>query len=190
MSSRRRIDRPGGRWTRRSPWEKAAIVALVALIAVLAAGRTGRNAEDPAAATVAAVVDGDTIEVERGVRVRLVQIDAPEVAEDECWAEESTSALAALLPVGSSVRLARDAALDDADRYGRLLRYVHRGDVNVNVELVRRGAASVWFYDGERGRHAERLLAAARLAKRERRGLWGGCPATRLDPERAVETGL
>ena len=57
------------------------------------------------------------------------------------------------------------------------LRYVWRGGANVNVELVRRGAATVWFYDSERGKYASRLLAAARQARAERRGFWGACKA-------------
>lgn len=48
--------------------------------------------------------------------------------------------------------LEADARLDGKDRYGRLLRYVWRDGVNVNVELVRRGAAAPYFYRGDRGR--------------------------------------
>jgi micrococcal nuclease len=94
-----------------------------------------------------------------------------------------------MLPPGTTITLEADPRLDQVDRYGRLLRYVHRAGTNVNLELVRRGAASVWFFDGDRGRYADRLLAAARDAKAERRGLWGACPRTRLDPAGAVDTG-
>jgi len=74
--------------------------------------------------------------------------------------------------------LEADSQLDQVDRYGRLLRYVNRRGVNVNVELVRRGAAEPYFYRGERGRYASRLLAAARGAKSAQRGMWGaGCGA-------------
>ncbi len=44
-----------------------------------------------------------------------------------------------------------DPALDRVDRYGRLLRYVVKGSVNVNIALVSRGAATVWFFDGDQG---------------------------------------
>jgi micrococcal nuclease len=74
-------------------------------------------------------------------------------------------------------------------RYGRLLRYVHRDGTNLNLELVRRGAASAWFFEGDRGRYADELLAAAEDAHEDARGLWGACPGTRLDPERGVDTG-
>jgi micrococcal nuclease len=137
---------------------------------------------------VADVFDGDTIALADGRRVRLVQIDAPEVAGGECFADEATGALASLLPRGIRVRLEADPRLDREDRYGRLLRYVFKRRTNVNVALVRQGAASVWFYQGDRGRYADTLLAAARRARAERRGLWHACPGTRLDPYAAVET--
>jgi len=57
----------------------------------------------------------------------------------------------------------------------------------VNLVLVRRGAASVWVFDGDLGRYADRLLAAARKAKAQKRGAWGACRA-RLDPSGAFET--
>jgi endonuclease YncB( thermonuclease family) len=137
-------------------------------------------------ARVGRVIDGDTLETGDGRRIRLVQIDAPE-SSGECYGAQATAVLEALLPPGSQIGLARDQNLDDVDRYGRLLRYVFKGRRNVNVVLVRRGAASVWFFDGDRGRYADRLLAAARAAKARKRGAWGACRA-RLDPSRAFET--
>ena len=117
-----------------------------------------------------------------------MQIDAPERGEGECYAVQSESALAALLPAGSRVRLEADPTLDKVDRYGRLLRYVFKGEENVNLELVERGAASVWFYRGERGRYARALLRAAREAKAKGRGFWGACGGTPLDPLEPVDT--
>jgi micrococcal nuclease len=148
------------------------------------------TAEDspPEETTVARVGDGDSIETESGERVRLVQIDAPELGEDECYGKEAAEALRALLPPGSAVRLEADPRLDDVDRFDRLLRYVHADGLNVNLELVRRGAASVWFVDAH-GRYADELLHAARDAQAAGRGLWSACPGTRLDPERGVDTG-
>lgn len=135
-----------------------------------------------------AVIDGDTIELGNGTRVRLVQIDAPEPGEGECFGREATAILSSILPRGTKVRLVADPALDEVDRYGRLLRYVFTEKRNVNVLLVQRGAASVWFFQGERGRFAERLLRAARSAKAAGRGLWGACPGTRLDPTGPIDT--
>ena len=77
-------------------------------------------------AVVKRVGDGDTLDVRGGLRVRLVQVDAPELGEGECFARESKRELERLVPPGTSVELERDRTLDDVDRYGRLLRYVMR----------------------------------------------------------------
>ncbi|HSK15260.1 MAG TPA: thermonuclease family protein, partial [Gaiellaceae bacterium] len=136
----------------------------------------------------ARVADGDTIVLAGGDRVRLVQIDAPELGEGECYAREAQRELGRLLTPGTSVRLEADPLLDGVDRFGRLLRYVHSDGTNVNLALVRRGAASVWFFEGDRGCYAAELLAAARAAAAAGLGLWRACPAARLDPDRGVET--
>ncbi len=146
-------------------------VALAGALAGVLAGCTG--AAD--AATVRRVVDGDTIVLANGARVRLLQIDATELGSGECYSRKAARVLRSLLPSGSRIRLRADPRLDRVDDYGRLLRYVFRGSLNVNLELVRRGAATVWFYRGERGRYASRLLAAARRARAARRGMWGSC---------------
>jgi endonuclease YncB( thermonuclease family) len=87
------------------------------------------------------------------------------------------------------VALERDRALDDVDAYGRVLRYVLAGGRDVNLALVAVGAAEPFFYHGDRGRHADALLAAARRARALRVGLWRACPAARLDPLRGALTG-
>ena len=140
--------------------ERLGALAL-AVAALLAAGCRGSTTTDdgaPQAAAASAVVewvnDGDTLTLTNGAKVRLVQIDAPEL-ETDCYGRPALQALIALTPKGTRVRLAGDPALDDRDRYGRLLRYVFVGDENVNVELVRRGAASPYFFR-ERARCATR----------------------------------
>lgn len=135
---------------------------------------------------VARVVDGDTLVLRGGARVRLLQVDAPEAGR-ECYAGAATRELARLAGPGTVVVLEPDARLDESDRYGRLLRYVRVGAVNVNVELVRRGAATPYFYGGDRGRYAPRLLAAAAEARAARRGMWGACRVS-WSPTRPVET--
>ncbi len=51
------------------------------------------------------------------------------------------------------------------------------------------GAATVWFYDHDRGRRAAALITAARAARAAHRGLWGACPRTPFDPYHAADTG-
>src|SRR5215211_4148755 len=156
------------------------------------AAETGTTTEEsdpappPPPLLVARVVDGDTIDLENGDRVRLVQIDAPE-AKGECYGRKAGTVLRRLLPAGQEVRVVRDRRLDNVDRYGRLLRYVFTGETNVNLALVQKGAASVWYFDGERGRYAAKLLSAAEGAKAAGRGAWGACEAE-LDPSGAFQT--
>jgi micrococcal nuclease len=119
--------------------------------------------------------DGDTLDVRSGARVRLLQIDAPELGGGECYAPEARRELERLARPGSRIELESDPRLDDTDRYGRLLRYVHTAERNVNVDLVRRGAATPYFRAGEEGVHADALLDAVEDARRGRRGMWGPC---------------
>jgi micrococcal nuclease len=166
----------------------------VALLVAAAIGvlwvRARGDDEAPAArdAVVEHVIDGDTIALADGGRVRLVQIDAPEKG-DECYGDRATALARRLLPRGARVRIEPDPGLDQVDRFRRRLAYVFRDGENVNVALVRRGAAGVWFFRGARGRYANELLAAAEEARTRRRGLWSACPQARFDPLAAVGTG-
>ena len=162
-------------------------VLVIATLAVVAhSGVQARPAQ--VSGTVASVTDGDTLRLTSGARVRLLQIDTPELGTGECYSRAARTALLQRVPVGARVVLEADPRLDGVDQYGRLLRYVHRGTMNVNLALVRAGAAAPYFYGGLRGRHAARLLTEATRAKLARRGLWGACPGTLLDPIRAIET--
>jgi micrococcal nuclease len=153
--------------------------ALLALVVALS-GCGGRNeASTPSprseTGTVSWVVDGDTIRLTNRTRVRLVQIDAPELHLGECYGNGARSELEKLLPRGRRVRLELDEKLDQVDEHGRRLAYVFAAGTNVNVEQVRRGAARLFFYRGRRGRYADRLRQAAREARSAGRGLWSAC---------------
>ncbi len=176
------------------PERLTALVAGAVAVATLltACGGDAVRVIDVELAEVGRVSDGDTLALTDGRRVRLVQIDAPETGE--CFAHAATAALIRLTPRGQQIELAGDAALDDRDEHGRLLRYVYndaekRPVATVNLELVEQGAAVPYFFRGERGAYADELLAAAREARDERRGLWGACPGSRFDPNRGSLTG-
>jgi micrococcal nuclease len=147
------------------------------------------GAADAEPAIVASVTDGDTLRLRDGRRVRLVQIDAPETGE--CYHRAATRALIGHAPRGARVLLARDPSLDDRDEHGRLLRYVlaGRSAANVNVALVRQGAAAPYFFRGRRGAFAGQIVAAAEQARAAKAGLWGACPRASLDPDRGALTG-
>jgi len=167
-------------------------VKLLLLLAVvaLALGAFVLLTRDSSAeeAVVEHVVDGDTIRLADGTRVRLVQIDAPEKV-DECFGEEAGELTRRLLPPGTHVRIEQDPDLDQEDRFGRKLAYVRKDDEDINLTLVEEGAAGVWFFQGDRGRHADDLLRAAERARNQGKGLWGACPLARFDPEGSLSTG-
>jgi endonuclease YncB( thermonuclease family) len=141
---------------------------------------------------IARVVDGDTVTLTSGARIRLVQIDTPEVYySPECYGEQASAVTKRLLSPGTIVRLYREPKTDAVDQYGRLLRYVFRvsDGLNVNVQLVRVGAAAPYFYDYRRGRFARLLVRLALRARAGHIGLWGDCPGTPYDPNHGVSTG-
>lgn len=129
---------------------------------------------------VARVNDGDTITLRDGRKVRLLQIDAPELF-DECYGQGARREAEKLMPPGTTVTLQKDPALDDRDKFGRYLRYVEANALNMNAELVVFGAAVPYFFRGERGRYARDLLTAVAEARRKRIGLWKACPNAKLN---------
>lgn len=146
---------------------------------------TAEAAQPPPPLHVSRVIDGDTLELDNGDTIRLVQVDAP--AWQSCYGRKALRVLRQLLPVGMKVRVVRDRSLDDTDGGGRLLRYVFKGKKHINLSLVEKGAASAWFFQGDRGRHASKLLAAATRAEANGNGAWGACQAT-LDPVKRFRT--
>lgn len=165
------------------------------LVAVLAATLTGCRDDGPPPVLIAAdlevvarVNDGDTITLQGGEKVRLLQIDAPELTDD-CYGRAAKSALERHVHSGTQAQLVRDPELDARDRYGRLLRYVVVGGENVNLALVREGAASPYFFRGDRGIYARDLLDAVEEARDARRGYWGACPDAKLNTGLGSVTG-
>lgn len=126
-------------------------------------------------AQVLRVIDGDTIELVGGERVRYIGIDTPESVHPsrpvECFAKEAAAQNRALVE-GKNVVLVRD--ITDRDKYGRLLRYVYVDGVFVNEKLVRDGYATVVTYPPDVA-HTEAFLAAQRQAREANRGLWDAC---------------
>ena len=123
----------------------------------------------PATAKVIQVIDGDTIIIEGGYRVRYIGIDAPEIhPEVEAFGMEAWQANRRLVE-GKEVRLERDVS--EKDKYGRLLRYVWVDDILVEAELVRQGLARAKAYppDTKYQDYLEQMEAEAREAGR---GMW------------------
>ena len=110
------------------------------------------------------MLDGDSIRVVRRneqIDVRLEGIDAPEHHQD--FADRSKQELSDLV-YGKEVEVARVTT----DNYGRLVSRVYIDQLNVNLEMVRRGLA--WHY--KRYSTDSALAAAETTARARRAGLW------------------
>jgi endonuclease YncB( thermonuclease family) len=130
-------------------------------------------------ARVTDIADGDTIEVRvhgRSRDVRVVGIDSAEVyGGTECGGPEASAAIKRLLQPGDKVRLVRDLSQDAVDRYGRMLRYVEHGGLDIGRKQILRGHARVYVYDNNPFKRVKSYRKAQRKAKRADRGNWGNC---------------
>jgi micrococcal nuclease len=139
-------------------------------------------------AKVVAVLDGDTIVISGGDKVRYTGLNTPETHHPDKLPEycgrEAFEANRRLV-AGKTVRLEFDQ--QHRDKYGRLLAYVYVGNLFVNAELIRQGYAQVSTYKENQRYHVE-FTSLQRSALEARRGLWGGCVDIRL-PADAHEPG-
>ena len=120
------------------------------------------------------VSDGDTLRVlvrGREMEVRLAHIDAPERDQAHGW--QSKLRL---------IELVRDQhivlAPRDVDQYGRIVAYVWVGDLEINRELIKRGAA--WFYPEYA--ESDALYEEEQRARAAKVGLWALPASERLEP--------
>lgn len=133
--------------------------------------------EDGDSVVVARVIDGDTIELADARRVRYIGIDTPETVDPRaiarCFGKEAYERNKEMV-LGKRVRMENDVS--ETDKYGRLLRYVYVGDVFVNRALVEDGYANASAYPPD-VRYQHLFTAAERIAREQKRGLWGACPS-------------
>jgi endonuclease YncB( thermonuclease family) len=121
-----------------------------------------------------AIVDGDTLKAKvQGVvmKFRLQGVDAPE--HDQPYGAKSTSLLSEITRGQNLVFV-----FSDVDAYGRIIVQAWVGKMNINAEMVRRGAA--WF-DSEYSQDEELYLIETD-ARDRRKGLWALPSAERVEP--------
>ncbi len=144
-----------------------ASLCIIALLACLLAGpATGQGSLPVLVGTVTKIVDGDTIDVQLNsgpIRVRLHGVDTPERGQP--WGKESTAALTSLV-MGKEV----DIEPFSQDRYERMIGIVFLGDLNVNLELVKRGHA--WAYRQYMRKEDSALCINEAAARTAKKGLW------------------
>lgn len=148
------------------------LLALAAL-GVLATGCGDTSRCGPAEADVADVIDGDTITLTTGDKVRYLMIDTPEdTKEVECYGPEARDYNRSLV-LGQHITLRYDQ--ECTDKYGRLLAYVSVGGTEVNRVLVERGFACVLHIPPNGDDVVDQYKALETEAKGAARGLWGVC---------------
>ena len=116
--------------------------------------------------TEVTVTDGDTV---RGkydnelIKIRLAEIDAPELKQ--AFGIESKGCLKELIKHSDGKVFFK---FKEKDRYKRHVGWLYSEDLDINLEMVKRGCA--WVYD----RYAERkvLFKHQNLAKENKLGLW------------------
>ncbi len=116
---------------------------------------------------VVKVIDGDTIDVltpvKQKIRIRLLDIDAPE--SKQAYGNASRKYLASLI-AGKSVYIKES----NKDIYNRTLGTVFYNGININQKMVASGYAWVYRYKGVAKN--KQLIALESQAKQNRKGLW------------------
>ncbi len=136
---------------------------------------------------VSRVVDGDTLKLESGEKVRLIGIDTPEMHEsnklyrDSQRTGQDTSAIQKLgqrayeftkkLVEGKRVSLEFD--VEKYDKYNRLLAYayINKEGTFVNAEIIKQGYASLMSIPPN-VKYADLFLKLYQEARKNKRGLW------------------
>ncbi|MGA8046980.1 MAG: thermonuclease family protein [Dermatophilaceae bacterium] len=143
---------------------------------------------------VVGIVDGDTLRVRvDGVteRLRVIGLDAPELSDGECLAQEAASRMQSLVQ-SRDVRIVADPTQDDRDVYDRLLRHVWTLDGrSVARELIAEGLAREYTYAAPYDGVADHRTAEAE-AVAAGRGIWGpacSAPAPAVPPVPLAPTG-
>ncbi len=127
---------------------------------------------------VSHAIDGDTLELADGRRVRYLGMDTPETVHPkkpvQCYGPEASAYNHSLVD-SRVVRLVRD--VEDTDKYGRLLRYIYLEDGTfVNLALVSQGYARVYTWPPNIA-HTKEFIAAQTRAQADHQGLWSKCVA-------------
>jgi endonuclease YncB( thermonuclease family) len=126
-------------------------------------------------AKVIKVIDGDTIEIEGGKKVRYIGMNTPETHDPrrgvQCFGKEAAAKNKELVE-GKEITMVKDVS--ETDKYKRLLRFVYVDGIFVNDYLVRQGFAFATTYPPDVG-FADQFKAAEQEARENNRGLWNSC---------------
>jgi len=119
---------------------------------------------------VSQIIDGDTIRLSTGEKVRLIGINSPE--RDQPYYAEATQKLSQLIG-NNYVILKKDVT--DKDQYDRLLRYVYVNETFVNLEMVKQGYAISYSFPPNT-KHQDDFEEAEEEARSAKTGIWTASP--------------
>lgn len=147
------------------------------MLAVACDGGTVPPPHEASPCRVSFVIDGDSLACGDGRELRLLLIDAPEMAQ-EPWGERARAVLLDLVAPGAELEVEYDVEREDP--FGRDLAYLYTSDGRMaNEEMARRGYV-VALVVPPNGRHEARIRAAVQEAMAAERGLWAdwkfACP--------------
>jgi len=112
------------------------------------------------------VIDGDTVELANGEKLRYIGIDTPE-KEDPFYQEAKD--FNRNLVEGKKVKLEFD--VQKKDKYGRLLGYIYVGDIFVNAELLKAGMAVLYTYPPN-VKYVDYFTEIQKEARQHKKGVW------------------
>lgn len=147
----------------------------LALACCFAAGcGTSDSVCGPSSGIVERVIDGDTVVLTTGEKIRYLLINAPETTNghNDCYGSNASTFNSDLV-LKNTVELTYDT--ECTDRYGRLLAYVSVDGNDVNRLMVERGYACVLFIPPDGTSRADEFKAYQADAKANLRGIWGAC---------------
>jgi len=110
------------------------------------------------------IIDGDTIEMDNGEKIRLFGINTPE--KGKYYYDEAKDFLKEI--ENQTIFVLRDR--EDYDRYNRMLRYVFYEDRLLNIEILEKGFATCFMIEDLK--YKEKLEKAEKFARDNEVGLW------------------
>ncbi len=138
--------------------KKLFLILLIAIALLFLSGQ-----DQTKQGTVVRVIDGDTLELATGEKVRLLGINAPEMNEGNY--ELARKSLAKAVE-------GKDVSFEskDKDRYGRVLAWVYLEDLSVNLGMIQSGLAHAYF--PEYSRYEQVFREAEEQAREKGLGIW------------------
>ena len=146
---------------------KPIIIALLMLSSAIFYYQLTGQAIQSESFRVTKVIDGDTVEIETGQRLRLKGINTPE--SQMPLSDEATTFLKNLVE-NKTIQIESYGT----DKYGRFLSHIFIQDENVNAKILSAGFATLYYY--EKDVHYETLRSAEEFARLNKLGLWKESP--------------